>query len=138
MLFFLAIKIVQTSHLTLFTEPIKADLAKLKENMKKIEQRVIELKDIGVRCRCKGKISGLDGKLIGWVTNTKSMRRCNLCKLLPREYRFKVEYLFDELSMEAIENIAAAILHFGKQSNLYFRLQSDLYFIQGPTVQNHC
>ena len=98
----------------MFPEPIKADLAKLKENMKKIEERVIVLKELGVRCRCRGKISGVDGKIIAWMTDTASMRRCNLCKLLPKEYRFKTEYLFDELSLEAIDNIAAAILHFGK------------------------
>ena len=98
----------------MFSEPIKADLAKLKSNMKKIQERVFELKEQGVRIRCRGKISGLDGKLIAWLTETLSMRRCNLCKLLPREYRNRVEYLFDELSLEAIDNIAAAILHFGK------------------------
>ena len=75
---------------------------------------MIELKDKGIRCHCRGKISGVDGKLIAWMTETQSMRRCNLCKLLPREYRFKAEYLFDSLSLEAIENLAAAILHFGK------------------------
>ena len=82
--------------------------------MKKIQAKVIELKEHGVRIRCRGKLSGVDGKLIAWMTDTVSMRRCNLCQLLPKEYRFKAEYLFSELSLEAIENIAAAILHFGK------------------------
>ena len=92
--------------------------------MKKIQAKVIELKEHGVRIRCRGKLSGVDGKLIAWMTDTASMRRCNLCQLLPKEYRFKAEYLFSELSLEAIENIAAAILHFGKLFNIFICLIS--------------
>ena len=79
------------------------------------------LDDIGVKICFHGDMSMADNKVITVITDTNGSRRCNLCGLLPREYRFRAEYAYQDLSLIAIENIQAAILHCGLNSfnNLY-------------------
>ena len=70
----------------------------------------------GVCVECKGKISMVDGKIVTWITKTKSHRRCAICQELPNTYRGRVEFAFDVLSLEAIDQLCCTILHYGLNS----------------------
>ena len=60
-------------------------------------------------------MSMFDGKLVKEITGNKSNQRCNLCHLLPREYKGKEDISLSLRSTLFTEEICTAPLHFGER-----------------------
>ena len=98
-------------YILVFAVGITAEIDRIKTDMKKVERIVME--KLGVCVNCHGKISGVDGKIITWISQTIGNVRCSICKELPNQYRGKVEFFFDSFSLEIIDQLCATILHYG-------------------------
>lgn len=104
---------------------VKKEKADIEEEIENLQPLVLE--EQGIRIKFEVKLSMVDGKIISFITDTASNRRCNLCGDLPKEYKGKKEFIFTSLSLEAIDNISCAILHYGINSfNHLFNLACRL------------